>query len=70
MKIMESVTVSPKYQVVIPRAVRERLGIRPGQRVQVISYEDRMEFIPVRSARELRGFLHGENTFEREPDRL
>lgn len=68
---MEIVTVSPKYQVVIPRSVRERLGIRPGQQVQVIPYEDRIEFIPVRPARELRGFLRDvENTFEREEDRL
>jgi AbrB family looped-hinge helix DNA binding protein len=68
---VETVTVSPKYQVVIPRSVRERLGIRPGQRVQVIPYEDRIEFIPVRPARELRGFLRDvENTFEREEDRL
>lgn len=68
---METVTVSPKFQVVIPRSVRERLGIRPGQRVQLIPYEDRIEVIPVRPARELRGFLSDlENTFEREPDRL
>jgi AbrB family looped-hinge helix DNA binding protein len=68
---METVTVSPKYQVVIPRSVRERLGIRAGERVQVIAYDDRIEIIPVRPARELRGFLAGvENTFEREPDRL
>lgn len=69
---METVTVSPKYQVVIPRSVRERLGIRPGQPMQVIAYEDRIEVIPVRPARELRGFLSGsKNTFERDDeDRL
>jgi AbrB family looped-hinge helix DNA binding protein len=68
---METVTVSPKYQVVIPRSVREKLGIRPGQEVQVIPYENRIEFIPLRPARELRGFLRGMNTdFEREPDRF
>ncbi|MQA91747.1 MAG: AbrB/MazE/SpoVT family DNA-binding domain-containing protein [Gemmatimonas sp.] len=67
---MERVTVSPKYQVVIPRSVRERLDIRPGQQVQMIAYEDRIEVIPVRPAKELRGFLSGPNTFEREPDRL
>lgn len=68
---METVTVSPKYQVVIPRSVRERFGIRPGQQMQVIAYEDRIEVIPVRPARELRGFLTGTNTFERdEEDRL
>lgn len=68
---METVTVSSKYQVVIPRSVRERLGIRPGQQVQVIPYGDRIEVIPVRPARELRGLLSGlKNTFERENDRL
>lgn len=68
---MENVTVSPKYQVVIPRAIRERLGIRPGQKVQVISYEGRIEFIPLRPARDVRGFLRGlKNDFKRESDRL
>jgi len=68
---METVTVSPKFQVVIPRKVRESLGIRPDQKVQVISYEDRIELIPVRSVRETRGFLAGIDTeVEREPDRL
>ncbi len=68
---METVTISPKYQVVIPRSVRERLNLRPGQQVQVIPYENRIEFIPLRPARELRGFLRGMRTdFEREPDRL
>jgi AbrB family looped-hinge helix DNA binding protein len=66
---METVTVSPKFQVVIPRRVRESLGIRPGQKVQVISYEDRIELIPVRPVREMRGFLEGIDTeVEREPD--
>jgi AbrB family looped-hinge helix DNA binding protein len=68
---MEAVLVSPKFQVVIPRAVREALHIRPGQRVQVIQYEDRIELIPIRPTREMRGFLKGmDTTIEREPDRL
>ncbi len=68
---MKTVTVSPKFQVVIPREVRESLGIRPGQKVQVIRYEDRIELIPVRPVRETRGFLKGINTdVEREPDRV
>jgi AbrB family looped-hinge helix DNA binding protein len=68
---VETVTVSSKYQVVIPRSVRERLGIQPGQQVQVIPYADRIEVVPLRPARELRGFLSDlENTFEREGDRL
>lgn len=68
---METVTVSPKFQVVIPRKVRESLGIRPGQKVQVIRYEDRIELVPVRPAREMRGFLEGIDTeVERAPDRV
>lgn len=68
---MEKVTISPKYQVVIPRSVRERLRLRPGQQVQVIPYENRIEFIPLRPARELRGSLQGMSTdLERETDRL
>jgi AbrB family looped-hinge helix DNA binding protein len=68
---METVTVSPKFQVVIPRKVRESLDIRPGQKVQVIRYEDRIELVPVRPAREMRGFLEGIDTgVERDPDRV
>jgi AbrB family looped-hinge helix DNA binding protein len=68
---MESVLVSPKFQIVIPRAVREALSIRPGQRVQVVQYEDRIELIPIKPMREMRGFLRGiDTTVEREPDRV
>lgn len=67
---METVTVSTKYQVVIPQAVRELLGVQPGQKVQVIPYNDRIELIPLKPAQELRGFLKGiDTTVEREPDR-
>jgi AbrB family looped-hinge helix DNA binding protein len=68
---MPAVTVSPKYQVVIPRAVRERLQLRPGQRMQVVEYEGRVELIPERDIRELRGFVKGIDTeFERGGDRV
>jgi AbrB family looped-hinge helix DNA binding protein len=68
---LTTVTISPKFQVVIPREVRESLGIRPGQKVQVIRYEDRIELIPLRPVQETRGFLEGIDTeVEREPDRL
>lgn len=67
---MQTVTVSPKFQVVIPREVRESLHLRPGQKMHVIEYEGRIEFIPDRDISELRGFLKGINTdFERENDR-
>jgi AbrB family looped-hinge helix DNA binding protein len=68
---MTTVTVSPKYQVVIPREIREALGIRPGQKVQVLQYQNRIEFIPVRPIEQMRGFLKGiDTTVEREQDRL
>jgi AbrB family looped-hinge helix DNA binding protein len=47
---MDIVTISPKFQVVIPRAVRERLKLEPGQKVQAIVYDDRVEFIPLRAS--------------------
>jgi AbrB family looped-hinge helix DNA binding protein len=68
---METVTLSPKFQVVIPQAIREALGLKPGEKLRVIHYADRVEFIPVRAAKELRGFLKGMDTrIEREGDRL
>jgi len=68
---METVTVSPKYQVVIPSRVRELLGVEPGQKVKVILYDNCIEMIPVKPIREARGFLKGIDTsVEREPDRL
>jgi AbrB family looped-hinge helix DNA binding protein len=68
---MEAVTVSPKFQIVIPSAIRKSLGLRPGQKVQVIQYENRIELIPVRPIQEARGFLKGiDTTIEREPDRV
>ena len=67
---METVTVSPKYQVVIPSRIRKRLDMEPGQKVKVILYDNRIEMIPVRPVREARGFLQGiDTTVEREPDR-
>jgi AbrB family looped-hinge helix DNA binding protein len=67
---MSSVTVSPKFQVVIPKDVRNRMQLAPGQKMQVISYGDRIELVPVRPVRSMRGFLKGINTsFERESDR-
>lgn len=68
---MSSVTVSPKFQVVIPKDVREKMRLAPGQKLQVISYGDRIELVPVRPVRSMRGFLKGMSTaFAREPDRV
>jgi AbrB family looped-hinge helix DNA binding protein len=68
---MQTVTVSPKYQVVIPKAVRQALHLRPGQKMQVVEYDGRIELIPERDIKELRGFLKGIDTeFKREEDRV
>lgn len=56
---METVTISPKYQVVIPKRLRRQLGLCPGQKVQAIAYENRIELVPVRPIRKMRGILKG-----------
>jgi len=67
---MTTVTVSPKYQIVIPKRIRELFAIEPGQKVEAIAYGDRIELIPVRPARSLRGFVRGIDTsVDRDPDR-
>jgi AbrB family looped-hinge helix DNA binding protein len=67
---MLSVTVSPKFQVVIPLAVREQLGITAGRKMQVIALDDRIELVPIEDAAQLRGFLRGiDTTIVREADR-
>lgn len=68
---MEQATISTKFQVVIPKKVREKMGIKPGQKVQVIPYMGRIELIPVRNIKEARGSLKGiDTTVEREEDRV
>ena len=68
---MDAVTVSPKYQVVIPLKVRQMLHIKSGQKMQVIAYNNRVVLIPVRPIQEARGSLKGmDTTIDREEDRL
>ena len=68
---MQTVTVSPKFQVVIPKEMRESLKLAPGQKVQALLYENRIELIPVRPIKKMRGFLEGiDTTIDREADRL
>jgi AbrB family looped-hinge helix DNA binding protein len=68
---METVTVSPKFQVVIPKSVRESLGLQVGHKIHVMVYDNRIELIPVKPVRQARGFLKGIDTaVEREADRL
>ena len=59
---MKTVTISPKYQIVIPKEIREALGIRPGEKVHVLHYENRIEYNPVKEMKKMRGFLKGIDT--------
>jgi AbrB family looped-hinge helix DNA binding protein len=56
---MDTVTISSKYQMVIPRSIREKWNIKPGQKVRLIVYGNRLEVVPVRDIKEARGFLKG-----------
>ena len=68
---METVTISPKFQVVIPQKVREAMGLRSGEKAKVFSFRNRIEIVPARDIRTLRGYLKGIDTsFVREGDRL
>ena len=65
------VTVSPKYQIVIPKEIRESMGIVAGQKVQMMSYQGRIEIVPLKPMREMRGFLKGiDTTVVRDEDRI
>ena len=67
---MSAVTISPKYQVVIPKAVRERYALLPGDKIEMIELDGRIELVPIRPAKALKGFIKGlKNTLERESDR-
>lgn len=68
---METVSVSPKFQIVIPLSVREALGIQAGEKVQIFQYENRIEVIPRRKIKSMKGFLKGiDTTITREKDRV
>ena len=67
----KTLTLSSKYQIAIPKSVRERMGLKPGQQLQVVAYGNRLELIPVRDIRAMRGFLAGIDTeVPRDQDRL
>lgn len=68
---MTAVTVSPKFQVVIPKEVRESMQITSGQKMQMLMYGNRIELIPIKPIKELKGFLKGINTeVPRDQDRI
>jgi AbrB family looped-hinge helix DNA binding protein len=68
---MQAVTVSPKFQVVIPKEIRRSMGIVSGQKIQMIKYQNRIELIPIHPIKKLRGFLKGIDTnIQRDEDRV
>ena len=68
---MDTVTLSEEFQLVIPKAIREELHLKPGEKFRVLRFGDRLEFIPVRPMKKMRGFLRGMDTgVVREEDRL
>lgn len=67
---MHTVTISPKYQVVIPKEVREALHLLPGEKLQIFRYQNRLELVPIKDIKKMRGFLKGIDTvIERDKDR-
>jgi AbrB family looped-hinge helix DNA binding protein len=68
---MSTITVSSKYQIVIPAKIREALGIKPGEKLHAIEYRGRIELVPIRRARAARGSLKGIDTdVPRDADRV
>ena len=68
---MPQTTLSPKFQIVIPKAVRNALKLTPGSTFNVVEQEGRIILLPVRSARQMRGFLRGIDTsVPRDKDRV
>ncbi len=68
---MTTVTISPKFQIVIPKEVRVDLDLHPGEKLQIFSYNNRIEYIPLKKIKKLRGLLKGINTeIIREHDRI
>jgi AbrB family looped-hinge helix DNA binding protein len=66
-----TVTISPKFQVVIPKSIRVQLALVPGQKVEALAVEGRIQLVPVRAAKELRGIAKGIDTaVDREEDRV
>lgn len=68
---MTTITISPKFQIVIPKNIRETMNLSTGTKVEVVSYENRIELIPVKSIKKLKGSLRGIDTIiKRDKDRI
>jgi AbrB family looped-hinge helix DNA binding protein len=68
---MKTVTVSSKYQVVIPKEIRDKIGLQAGTKLEILSYGSRIELVPIYPMKNLKGMFKGIDTgIEREDDRL
>ena len=68
---MDALTISPKFQIVIPQKIREALGLVAGQKIHAFVYDGRIELIPVKPVKQMRGFLKGLDTrVPRDKDRV
>lgn len=68
---MTTVKISPKFQVVIPKEIREKMNLRPGQKLQILEFGNRIEFLLLKNIKDARGFLKGIDTnIDREGDRI
>ena len=68
---MARTRVSPKYQVVIPREIRNEIGLKPGQELRVVAKNGTITLIPDRPIASMRGFVRGMRTggFREKKDR-
>lgn len=69
---MLTATLSPKFQIAIPKEVRQQLNLKAGVKVHVIPYNNRIEFIPIQPMKSMRGFIKKkfDSTIERDGDRF
>lgn len=68
---MTTVSVSTKFQIVIPKEIREMINLNSGTRIEIVPYDNRIELIPIKPIKELKGSLKGMNTtVTREKDRI
>ncbi len=59
---MHTVTISSKYQVVIPRPIRDQFNLKPGQKLMFIPYKDTLRVVIVPPIEEVEGMFEGVDT--------
>jgi len=69
---MTKVKLSPKFQIVIPREVREKLNLKPGEEIVMIEKAGVIHLLPQKPIKQMRGFVKGGDTknIREEEDRL